>query len=73
MIPQEVRQHLLAGRVDDIDKKIGFKISIDDFVTGYSSLNYFRRLPVDELKIDRSFVKEVSQHRQSRAIVSSIV
>lgn len=54
-------------------KKIGFKISIDDFGTGYSSLSYLRRLPIDELKIDRSFVMEISDHRQSRAIVATIV
>lgn len=53
-------------------KKIGFKLSIDDFGTGYSSFNYLRKLPVDELKIDRSFIMEVSEHEDSRAIVSSI-
>jgi diguanylate cyclase (GGDEF)-like protein len=54
-------------------KAIGFKISIDDFGTGYSSLSYLRRLPIDELKIDRSFVMEISSHSQSRAIISTIV
>lgn len=54
-------------------KKIGLKLSIDDFGTGYSSLSYLRKLPVDELKIDRSFIMEVTDCADSRAIVSSIV
>lgn len=68
--------------IDDIEdkikileslKEIGLKLSIDDFGTGYSSFNYLRRLPVDELKIDRSFITDVLKHESSRAIVSSIV
>ncbi len=54
-------------------KKMGLKLSIDDFGTGYSSFSYLRKLPVDELKIDRSFIMDVSEHQDSRAIVSSIV
>ncbi len=49
------------------------KLSIDDFGTGYSSLSYLRKLPLDELKIDRSFIMEVSKSADSRAIVSTIV
>jgi diguanylate cyclase (GGDEF)-like protein len=54
-------------------KEMGFKLSIDDFGTGYSSLSYLRRLPFDELKIDRSFIMEVLEHDNSRAIVSTVV
>jgi diguanylate cyclase (GGDEF)-like protein len=54
-------------------KEIGVKLSIDDFGTGYSSLSYLRKLPVDELKIDRSFIMEVSDNSDSRAIVSTII
>lgn len=54
-------------------KELGVKLSIDDFGTGYSSLSYLRRLPVDELKIDRSFVMEVTDHPETRAIVSTII
>jgi EAL domain-containing protein (putative c-di-GMP-specific phosphodiesterase class I) len=51
----------------------GIHISVDDFGTGYSSLSYLRRLPVTEVKIDRSFVQRMSDHTDDRVIVSSIV
>ena len=53
--------------------RIGVSISIDDFGTGYSSLAYLQKLPVDSLKIDRSFVGQMNQHRDAMAIVSSII
>jgi len=75
----ELTESLLLGNIDDkikLMKKIkamGLKLSIDDFGTGYSSLSYLRKLPLDELKIDRSFITEVTEHNDSRAIVATII
>jgi EAL domain-containing protein (putative c-di-GMP-specific phosphodiesterase class I) len=51
----------------------GVRIAIDDYGTGYSSLAYLRELPVDELKLDRSFVQPMADDVQAAAIVSSTI
>ena len=53
--------------------QIGVEISIDDFGTGYSSLAYLTTLPISELKIDRSFVRDLGITPQSSAVVSAII
>ncbi len=54
-------------------RKLGAQISIDDFGTGFSSLGHLKRLPVDEVKIDRSFVSDLCTSAQSRKIVASVI
>lgn len=54
-------------------KQLGFRVSIDDFGTGYSSLGYLHRLPVDELKIDKTFIETMIIDHRSMAVVRAIV
>ncbi len=54
-------------------RAIGVELSIDDFGTGYSSLSYLHRLPIDTLKIDRSFVTRIGENNENREIVRTIV
>lgn len=59
-------------KIEQLDQ-LGFKISIDDFGTGYSSLSYLQKLPIHELKIDKSFIFRVPESLDDIAIVESII
>jgi len=54
-------------------KALGISLSLDDFGTGWSSLAYLRRFPLDRLKIDRTFIRDLSYHESAAAIVHSII
>lgn len=75
----EITESLFLSEVDEVIatlgvlKSQGLKLAIDDFGTGYSSLSYLKRFPIDVLKIDRSFVQDVTDSSSDAAIVASII
>ena len=54
-------------------KAIGVRVALDDFGTGYSSLSYLRRFPFDKIKIDRSFISDLTEEDSSSSIVRAVV
>jgi EAL domain-containing protein (putative c-di-GMP-specific phosphodiesterase class I) len=75
----ELTESMLVDSVEDVKTKMaslkahGLKLSIDDFGTGYSSLSYLSHLPLDQLKIDRSFVRDMLVDTGSGAIAKTII
>jgi EAL domain-containing protein (putative c-di-GMP-specific phosphodiesterase class I) len=74
----ELTESTLIGGGDATDeigriRQLGVRISIDDFGTKYSSLSYLAHLPIDELKIDKSFIDRLVDDQSYRAIVSAIL
>ena len=75
----EITESVLMQRVEENAlvlqqlRAMGVHISIDDFGTGYSSLSYLKRIPIDALKIDRSFVKDITEDGDGATIVSTII
>ncbi|QUG43910.1 EAL domain-containing protein [Psychrobacillus sp. INOP01] len=79
LLELELTERTIMKESDDIVDKLvklkamGFKISIDDFGTGYSSLSYLNRFPLNYLKIDRSFIQQITNLQDKQAIVEAII
>jgi len=75
----EITESMVMDNIDEsiewmkTVKNLGVSFSIDDFGTGYSSLSYLKRLPVDVLKIDRSFIKDVLKNKEDASLVEIII
>ncbi len=75
----ELTESVILGEVEDTIvrmnqiREMGIRFALDDFGTGYSSLSYLKRLPIDQLKIDQSFVRDMMSDVSSRAIVRAIL
>ena len=75
----ELTEHVMLDDIEDVSrvmlqlKSIGVTFAIDDFGTGYSSLSYLKRLPLETLKIDRSFVRDLETDPSDREIVQTIL
>ncbi|MFZ6676657.1 EAL domain-containing protein [Undibacterium sp. Tian12W] len=75
----EITEGLLMGDIDlllpvfDAIKKLGISISLDDFGTGFSSLSYLQRFPIDNLKIDRSFIRDIPGNPDSVVLTHAII
>jgi len=75
----ELTESMLVDNIEDVTAKMtqlkahGLRFSLDDFGTGYSSLAYLKRLPLTQLKIDRSFVRDILADASSRAIAQAVI
>ena len=79
LVHLEITERLLMGQPDNAKdtlmmcRKAGMGISIDDFGTGYSSLSYLHYFPIDTLKIDQSFIRDMQKNESSMELVKSII
>ena len=78
-ITLEILENLTVDNVELMNKTVaklksyGFSVSIDDFGSGYSSLNFFGSLSVDEIKLDRQFLKEIDNNENNKVIISGLI
>ncbi len=79
LLKLELTESFLLDNIEDTIltmnalNKVGIQFSLDDFGTGYSCLQYLKRLPLDQLKIDQSFVRDIATDSSDRAIVGTII
>ena len=82
IVPSSLEVEITEGALTRLDetlstlnelKKIGINISVDDFGTGYSSLSYLKQYPIDIIKIDRSFIKDIEIDVKNEAIAKTII
>ncbi|RSK53094.1 EAL domain-containing protein [Bacillus canaveralius] len=82
ILPSSLEIEITEGAMEDTEetipilnrlKELGIKISVDDFGTGYSSLNYLKQFPIDVLKIDQSFVRDILVNEKNAAITTTII
>ena len=74
-LTEDILMSNIAGAVDMLSalRRLGVRLAVDDFGTGYSSLSHLSRLPIDSLKIDRSFVHQLRRNSDDSAVVAAIV
>ncbi len=79
MLEFEITENVIMDDIENVISMLnqlsgmGIKIAIDDFGTGYSSLNYLQKLPIDTLKIDRSFINSMEYDEGARSIIKAII
>lgn len=75
----EITESVIMSNVDNTMallhklKDMGIQLSMDDFGTGYSSFNYLKRFPLDNIKIDQSFIKDISNSKRDETIIKAII
>jgi diguanylate cyclase (GGDEF)-like protein len=75
----EITENISMHNMDDVlsilheIKRLGVKIAMDDFGTGYSALSYLKKFPIDHLKIDQSFIREMEVNQEDHSIVKAII
>jgi EAL domain-containing protein (putative c-di-GMP-specific phosphodiesterase class I) len=79
LLQLEITERMVINNVEESIHKLnelramGIHVAIDDFGIGYSSLSYIVRLPIDSIKIDKSFVQNITSSKEAQAIVSTII
>jgi diguanylate cyclase (GGDEF)-like protein/PAS domain S-box-containing protein len=79
LLELEITESMLMQNPDRVSKilskikTMGVRLAIDDFGTGYSSLSHIKRFPIDTIKVDRSFIRDMMQHSEDRAITEAII